>query len=320
MSVYTAVLNQFTIYVGSVFLIVGVSGNLINAGVFFKNNLRNPSTFLLFLASCSNIVYISIGLLSRILSASSNIDVASNSLGWCKMRFYLLQLFALTSNSFICYATIDQFFLTSQIERFRRLSQISTTRRVICILILFWMLYSIPLFIFSGLVSLDDGRMVCVFINKLGFSLFASYFNLPIVWGLAPITVLIVFGSLTYRNVSLLKNVRNRGRAQRHLTSMILLYIIFIIIGTLPYTVFYGYRAITSNIVKSVDRRSLELFLSNIVAVILYSSNSCSFLVYYLASPTYRRQVKRFFHIPTRTRHLESVGSVTSEREKFEIS
>jgi hypothetical protein len=120
--------------------------------------------------------------------------------------------------------------------------------------------------------------------------------------------------------VSLLKNVRNRGRAQRHLTSMILLYIIFIIIGTLPYTVFYGYRAITSNIVKSVDRRSLELFLSNIVAVILYSSNSCSFLVYYLASPTYRRQVKRFFHIPTRTRHLESVGSVTSEREKFEIS
>lgn len=242
---YTFILNQFTIYVGSLFLIAGVLGNLINAGVFFKNNLQNPSTLLLFLASCMNFLYITVGLLTRILAAGLNVDVASNSLGWCKARFYLLQLWSLSSVSCICYATIDQLFLLSQSEKLRRLSAISITRKVLCILLLFWIIYSIPLAIYSNLTVLSDGRIACVFVSNIGFTRYASYFNLPIVWGFAPITVLIIFGILTYRNVSLLKNVRARERAQQHLTSMILLYIIFIIIGTLPYAFYYMYSAIT---------------------------------------------------------------------------
>jgi len=314
MSTYTIILNQFTIYVGSSFLIAGASGNLINAGVFYKNNLRNPSTLLLFLASCFNFLFISVGLLTRIIAAGLNIDVASNNLGWCKARFYLLQLWALSSVSCICYAAIDQFFVSSQHERWRRLSKISITARVICILLFFWVLYSIPLLIFSNLVQLSDGRIACVFISNLGFIIYASYFNLPIVWGIAPITVLITFGILTYRNVSLLKNNRNRQRAQHHLTSMILLHIIFIVIGTLPYAFYYTYSAITLNIVKSVERQEFETFLSNIVAVILYLSNSCSFFVYYAASTTYRQQVKKFFNILTRTARVEPTGSLTLRR------
>jgi len=314
MSNYTIILNLFTIYVGSIFLITGVLGNLVNAGVFYKNNLRNPSTLLLFLASCFNFLYIAVGLLTRILAAGLNVDVASNSLGWCRARFYLLQFWALSSVSCICYATIDQYFVSSQYERLRRLSKISITAKVICILLLFWVLYSIPLLIFSNLVQLSDGRIACVFISNLGFTRYASYFNLPIVWGITPITVLITFGILTYRNVSLLKNARNRERVQHHLTSMILLHIIFIVTGTLPYAFYYTYSAITLNMVKSSDRQALETFLSNIVAVILYFSNSCSFFVYYSASTTYRQQVKNFFHILTRIARVEPADSLTLER------
>src|SRR5690349_606809 len=116
MAVYTIILNQFTIYVGSLFFIAGVLGNLINASVFYHNNLRNPSTLLLFLAAYFNLLYILIGLLSRILAAGLNTDIASNNRIWCKMRFYLAQLCALISISCICYATIDQFFVSSQYE------------------------------------------------------------------------------------------------------------------------------------------------------------------------------------------------------------
>jgi hypothetical protein len=310
---YTFVLNQFTLYVGSLFLIAGVLGNLTNVGVFYKNNLRNPSTLLLFLASCFNILFISVGLLTRICAAGLNVDVASNSLSWCKARFYLLQCWALSSISFICYATIDQFFVSSQYEKLRRLSNISITIKVICILLFIWISYSIPLIIYSDLVQLIDGRIACVYLSNTGFIRYALYFDLPIIWGIAPIIVLITFGILTYRNISLLQNAQNRQRAQHHLTSMILLHVIFIVIGNLPYASYYTYSAITLTTVKSVNRQELETFLSNIVAVILYFSNSCSFFVYYSASAIYRQQVKKFFHILKKTR-VEPVATVTLAR------
>jgi hypothetical protein len=319
MPAYTSILNQFTIYVGSLFLITGVLGNLINAGVFYQNNLRNPSTLLLFLASCFNFLFIIVGLLTRILAAGLNIDVASNSLAWCKARFYLLQLWELGSVSCICYATIDQFFVSSQSERLRRLSRMSITVKVLCILLFFWILYSIPLLIYSNLIQLSDRRIACIFISNEGFTKYASYFNLPIIWGIAPITILITFGILTYRNISALKNIRTRERAQYHLASMILLHIIFIGVGTLPYAFYYTYAAITFHIAKSSDRQELETFLSNIVAVVLYFSNSCSFFVYYSATATYRQQVKRFFRLCGRTTQAEPRTSLSSARRRYDI-
>ncbi|CAF1359673.1 unnamed protein product [Adineta steineri] len=247
------------------------------------------------------------------MSAGLHVDVAANSLGWCKARFYLLQLCALTSVSCICYATIDQYFISSQSETLRRLSKISNVRRVLCILILFWILYSIPLALFSSLTQLSDGSIACVFINNLGFIRFASYFNLPLIWGMVPITILITFGILTYRNVSLLRNARNRDAAQRHLTSMILLHIIFIVFGTLPYAFYYTYSAITLFTAKTTGRQELEACISNIVAVILYCPNSCAFLVYYVASATYQKQVKKFLHIPDRATQIAPEHTATIE-------
>ncbi|CAF1285915.1 unnamed protein product [Adineta steineri] len=312
MSVYTNIANNFTIYVGSVFFIVGILGNIINACIFYKNH-RNPSTLLLFVASCFNFIDVFIGILTRLMSAGLNIDVAANSLGWCKARYFLIQFCALTSFSTLCYATIDQYFITSQSETLRRLSKISNVRRVLCILILFWILYSIPLALFSSLTQLSDGRTVCVFSIDLGYIRFASYFGLPVVWGIAPISILIIFGILTYRNISLLRNARNRDEAHRHLTSMILLHIIFIVFGTLPYAFYYTYSAITLFTAKTTDRKDLETCISNIVAVILYCPNSCAFLVYYVASATYQKQVKKFLHIPDRATQIAPVPSATIE-------
>jgi hypothetical protein len=180
MSIYVIIQNQVTIYAGILLFVTGVLGNFTNACIFFKNNLQNPSTFLLFLASCSNIINMHAGLLIRVLTAGFNIDLTVLGVSWCKMRNSLLQLCVLTSLSCVCYATVDQFFVSSNQERWRRLSKISITIRVTCILLLFWILYSIPLSIFSNLVQISDGRIPCVFISNLGFTRYASYFNLPI--------------------------------------------------------------------------------------------------------------------------------------------
>jgi hypothetical protein len=305
MSIYNIISNQVTIYAGTSLFVIGVLGNSINACVFYKNNLKNPSNFLLFLVSCLNIIYIHIGLLTRVLAHGFNIDITILDTSWCKIRYFLVQVCSLTSLSCVCYAMIDQFFISSQYGRLRRLSKISTTRKVTLIIIFVWILYTIPTIIFTDHIPLSNGQIVCNSLpDNLAFIRFTSYFNLPIVWAIGPVSVLIVFGILTYHNINLMRGNRNRERTQRHLTSMILLQVIFITIGAIPFAVLYTYLGITLFVIKSPDRQALENFLENIVAIISYFSYSCSFFVYYFASRTYRNQVKQLLHIFRRHRQV----------------
>ena len=306
MSDYTNLLDRITIYVGLSMFITGVIGNLLNAIVFYRTSVHNPSTLLLFLSSCSNLAFIFVGLFFRVMSTGFHLDWTIASATGCKTRYYFIQLFSLTSLSLLCYATIDQFFVTSQREKWRRLSKLSTTRRMILALITLWMLYSIPNALFSDVIQRTDGVMVCTFFTRnLNFNRFNAYFNLPLVWAIGPITVLIIFGTLTYRNVSLLQANQNRERVQRHLTSMILMHVILIIIGIIPLAFFYTYLAITFTASKDMNRKILESLLENLVSLVSYFSYSTSFFVYYLSSTTFRDQVQRLLHVSCRAHRIE---------------
>ena len=300
MSKYANLIDLTTIYAGLPLFITGVIGNLLNAIIFYRSNIHNPSTFLLFLSSCMNLVYMFVGLLSRVLAIGFHLDWSIASPAGCKVRYYCIQLCSLTSVSLLCYATIDQFFVTSRAEKWRRLSTLANTRKIILALIIFWMFYSIPMALFSDVTERSAGVLVCSFFTKnLIFSRFAAYFNVPVVWAIGPIMVLIVFGGLTYRNVSWLRANRNRERVQRQLTSMILLHVILIIISIIPLAFFYTYLAITLNDVKDVNRRSVENLIENLVSLIWYFSYSTSFFVYYFSATTFRGQVKRLLHLRT---------------------
>ena len=300
MSQYTNLIDLTTIYAGLPLFITGVIGNLLNAIVFYRSNIHNPSTFLLFLSSCTNLVYMFVGLLSRVLAVGFDLDWTITSLTWCKARYYFIQLCSLTSVSLLCYATIDQFFVTSRTEKWRRFSTLSNTRKIILALIIFWILYSIPMALFSDVIERNIGVLVCSFFTKnLIFNRFAAYFSLPLVSAIGPITVLIMFGGLTYRNVSWLRANQNRERVQRQLTSMILLHVILIIISIIPLAFFYFYLAITLNDVKDVNRGFLENLIENLVSLISYFSYSTSFFVYFFSSTTFRCQLKRLLHLRT---------------------
>ena len=301
MSIYIIILNQVTIYIGTPLFVIGVVGNLINACAFYKNNLQNPSTFLLFLVSCSNILYMHIGLLVRVLGTGFNVDLTFESVSWCKIRYALMQICVLLSLSCVCYATLDQCFVSSNQEKWRRLSRISLTRKVALILIIVSILSSIPFLIFTNLVHRSDVKTICtVFAGNDNFIKYIAYFNLPIIWTIAPICFLAIFGALAYRNVSLLRVNRNRARAQRHLTSMILLHIIFIILGTIPLAFYYGYLGITLSGIKSPDRQALESLVENLVTLISFFTYSSAFFVYYFSSKTHRDQVKELLHMHRR--------------------
>ncbi len=76
------------------------------------------------IASICNIGFLTINLMSRILSVGYGIDLTRTSITWCKMKSFIGVSISLISLSFSCLATIDQFFATSQSAYLRRFSNI----------------------------------------------------------------------------------------------------------------------------------------------------------------------------------------------------
>lgn len=80
MSLHTLITIPFVIYCGFIFFFIGIFGNILNIIIFYLNNLKSPSIFLLFISSIFNIIYLIIGLLTRILSVGFNIDFTHDNL------------------------------------------------------------------------------------------------------------------------------------------------------------------------------------------------------------------------------------------------
>lgn len=142
MPTYSIITYYITSFVGIPMFIIGILDNLINVCVFYTSNLRNPTTLLLFIVSCSNILDL------RILSICFKFDISIINGSCCKIRYGLLQLFGLTSIYCTIYVSINQVFITSKENKWRHFSKISLTRKVTISIIFLLILYTIPLVIF----------------------------------------------------------------------------------------------------------------------------------------------------------------------------
>ncbi|UJR18414.1 hypothetical protein I4U23_005319 [Adineta vaga] len=210
-------LVQFNIYVGILLLTFGVFGNVSNIIVFYKTDLQHPTTYILFCTSCASLSYLSIGLLSRIITTGFLIDWTTMNMNWCRGRLYFAHVLALLTVSFTCYASINQFFSTSQKEKLRRLSNSSFARCITFIILISCFAHHLPLIILAQQIPNGSGGLICNNIINPYLRGYIQYFTAPVLLSMAPIFFLIIVGVLTYRNVSMLQGVNARQRAQRHL-------------------------------------------------------------------------------------------------------
>jgi hypothetical protein len=296
---------QFDIYVGLLFTIAGVFGNLLNIIVFYKTNFQNPTNFILFCCSWASLAFILIGLLTRVIAGGFLMDWTATNMSWCRARYYLGHVSLFVSISYMCYAAIDQFFATSQKERLRRLSIFTRVRLAILGILLFWLLHGIPVPILAQQVPTASGGLSCTTSVNIYLKRYVSYFTFPVLSAIVPIILLTIVGSLTYRNVSMLQGTNVRHRAQRHLTSMILLQTVCFIIGAVPYCTYYVYSAITLTTVKGPDRVAIENLIFQIVNTLYYFPEVSTFFIYLISSATFRDQVRNVFHIPSRQNRVK---------------
>ena len=258
--------QQITIYGGVFLFVTGVAGNLINILVFssVRTYRTAPCTFYFLIASIFNIAYLANNLISRIVSTGYGIDLTRTSTSWCKLRVFIGNSVTLISLSCACLAFIDQYFATSRSASLRRFSNIKWAYPIVIIVSIFWCLHGIPILLFYNISSVTG---ICVVTNSI-YAIYVPIYG-TVVLCFIPIAIMAVFAYLTYRNIGLTR-VLAEQRADRQLTSMILIQIIPAFISFAPYGINIAYGMITSSIIKDANRLRIEIFVSIIIILMSY--------------------------------------------------
>lgn len=293
MSSNTVLIRQITIYGGFPILISGSIGNLFNVILLWQTR-NNPCGLIFIYSSIINCIVLFYGLFTRILTVGFELDWSNTNVIWCKARVALTQTSFLISLTCFSFASIDRFLSSCREEKYRRFSRLSFAQIALILISLFWLLHSIPYFIYAELLrNANTGALACSLIPNQSYFIYRIYFSLPINLGFLPAAILTLTGLLTYRNLTKLQLDRQRQVIQKQLTIMMLIQIPIIVCSILPYVIFITYVSLTSTQVKSAYQRSLESLVTNIVTLLFYITYACPFYVFLASSKSFRENFKQ---------------------------
>jgi hypothetical protein len=262
--------QQINLY-GELFVfITGMLGELLNIVVFTTLKTFRQTTCSLYLitASVANIGIL-IAILLRIIYDGLNIGLTYTPL-LCKFRFFLTQYWGLVSITSMCFATFDQFI---SMTIYKHWSNTKIARRLIAFTNVLWFINSIPSFIYY-----ESYLNVCIVTNA-AFIKYYTYFQTPLLFGFLPLTIMIIFSflaflktrTITSRQINIVRLSRDR-----QLTAMTLVHVLFVVILTIPFLIYFIYD-LTINNTDPIQIAHHQLIYSTIV-IFYYISYSVRFL------------------------------------------
>jgi hypothetical protein len=294
-------------YIMSIFLVLGVLGNLINIYMFTRNSfLRNSCSLYLLAASIINVFTVSWGIFQPLYNLE-NIDPSTNSFIYCKLRLYTIHTLLMIGRSLIVFACIDRYALCSQSVRLRSFCQRKIAIRVIIANILIWPCLTIHIPIlqtFNGKTCSMTGSYVLI------YGLYST-----MAAGILPPLLMTIFSILTIRHRRELRMRINRAgtnnRRNRTLVIMLSSEVIVYVTTTSLYPAITLYRALTNRNSKSVESSQIETFVNFLGGSFLIYLNSASvFYVFFIVSKHFRKECK------TAVGHL--IKRITRRRDRVE--
>jgi hypothetical protein len=241
-SVLTEISQQVIIYIYIPILIAGVIGGIFNLIIFLslKTFRENSCAFYLIIMSFFNIGQLLTGELSRLMTVGYNIDWTLNSLFYCKIRWYCIQMCSLTSYACLCFATIDQYLATSSRNHWQQWSNIKLAHRLCLLAFIISVLHGIPsIFYYNYDYSVITTKSACIITNVI-FQQYKTYGFILLLAGILPVFITVLFGSLAYRNVKQLayRTVPLvRRELDKQLTSIVLVQVVYTFIVIVPYII-----------------------------------------------------------------------------------
>jgi len=171
----------------------------------------------------------------------------------------------------MCLATFDQFI---SMTTYRQRNRLRLAHRLIAFACIFWFVSSIFTFIYY-----DSKLNVCIIINSV-YAEYYTYFYAPVLFRYLPLITMIIFSLLAFFKIRTIAsrqiNIVRLSR-DRQLTTMILLHVLFLVILSTPFFIFFVYT-LSINSKDSVDVVHNQL-ICTITVVFCYIGHSVSFFL-----------------------------------------
>lgn len=295
---------------GSIFIFLfGAFGNLMNILILSRRTFRTNSCAILFLAaSIANLIAILVGLTSKMLSHWS-VDLASTDRFCCKLKTLTVHVSRPIGFWLILLATVDRWLISCQDVRLRRMSSLKNAYRSIYMVIIL----SISVFchvLYCNEPNQTDSPMKCYGINqtcRLVNDLLFNCFTM-----LIPLTLILIFGLLTIRNLQYssrrarnkrrlivttdhssgvtVNRVVNERRRDANLLLMLFVQIILLFAFSMPLGIEKLYSTITKTHLRSNYQAAVHNLIYSIVLLMNFLSEGMPFYIYTLVGGNiYRR-------------------------------
>ncbi|CAF4063216.1 unnamed protein product [Adineta steineri] len=284
--------TQYSIYTGCITFSFGVIGNALNIFVFAQLKIfrNNGCAFYITVESIANFIYQLLSITLTILTCIYGDDATGRFSIWCKLRFILAQICALTNFCMVCFSAVDQFFSTNHRFNLRKMCTLKLGRYLSFILICFVIIHSIAL----GSSYDVQTTFGCIISNYVALR-YSTFFFYPVLFGFLPIVIASTFSMLAYHNVR--RIVRRqlpivRRKLDKQITAMVLMRVIVFVCLVLPYAT---YRIYVTNFPASQSMPMAYAIGRLLQAIFVSISNinfGISFYIFIIFSPRFRRQVK----------------------------
>jgi len=147
--------------------------------------------------------------------------------------------------------------------------------RIVIIVIIISCLHGIPTALFRNISPISN---TCVNTNAV-YAIYIPIYLLGLLFAI-PISIMVVFGCLAYRNICL-RRVLVERYIDRQVTRMTLVQVMLNVICLVPHGINNAYLSITSDIPKDANRLVNENFALSIFTLISYFYYAVCFFIHY---------------------------------------
>ncbi|CAF1180474.1 unnamed protein product [Adineta steineri] len=298
--------NKLLIYYLAPIYVFGTLGNILNIIIFLRRNLRSSACSQYFICmSMAQIILFNAAAINRTIALLIGYDLSTTVNALCKLRIYFYLSSLGIMRQCLCLISIDRWIITTKSASIRKFSSLRNVRWQIIGSTLFWILYSIHTLIGYQL-SPPRG---CTNLVDPSYSLFYAIqiiISASLTW-----IIMIVFSILTLRNVRSSRRIQivtqNTGnttvvlsntpqsihqrRREMQLIKLSLIQVISYILLCTIASAYPLYMFTTSSQKKSSNQTAIESFLTTVGLLLLYTYSAITFLIYTLASNTFRKEL-----------------------------
>ncbi|CAF1230427.1 unnamed protein product [Adineta steineri] len=304
-------------YMIVILYIIGMIGAILNIITFRQKEIRcHPCSVYFLFSSIVDFCIMNINILLEIIIIFNPFifNLIYSTQFWCKIGNYITFILPCLSSSYIIFASIDRYLVSSLNQAVRKWSNLKITRIVIIVTPIIWALLGLYIPITNNLVSdpiINNAQCIVQTNSAVIFSIIGEFIFILFNGAIAPL-LLCIFGLLILydkkksrqrvlaqqqnrNNFNKISNVANRQN--KHMITMLLVQVSLTIIFNIPNIVIYMISYF--NMKSYCPMPLLILIIFNTIGRWFHYMNYCkTFYINTLTSSLFRKSLrKQYQHI-----------------------